>query len=66
MTSLSLRIAKNETWEQNIGVLVRVCWQKVGEEVAEVFGKEATQSRGGKLSENHHRSEAGLQWTETY
>ena len=51
--------------EQNLRVH-DVCWQRVGEEVAEVFGKEATQSRGGKLSENHHRSEADLQWTETY
>ena len=51
--------------EQNLGVQ-DVCWQRVGEEVVEVFRKEATQSRGGKLSENHHRSEADLQWTETY
>ena len=51
---------------KNLGVLVRVCWQRVGKEVAEVFGKEATQSRGGKLSENHHRSKAGLQTTEIY
>ena len=65
MTSLSLRIAKNEMLEQNLRVH-DVCWQRVGGEVAEVFGKEATQSRGGKLSENHHRSEADLQWTETY
>ena len=38
-------------WEQNLCVH-GVCWQRVCKEVAKVFGKEATQSRGGKLSES--------------